>query len=328
VIEENGKMKMLITGGAGFIGSHLCDKYTRDGHTVLCLDNFMSGNLVNVRHLLDNRNFKLIEGDIRDFDLLEKVMRDVDAVLHLAAQIHVDRSYIEPKLTYEVNVMGTQNILEIARLYDAKRVIYASTSEVYGSAQHVPIDEKHPLNAPHPYGASKIAADRMCNAYIQTYGMDISILRLFNTFGPRQRDVGYGGVISIFTRRVLSDVSPIIYGDGLQKRDYVYIDDAIRAYDLVLNQKEPITEPLNFGSGKEVSILDLANRVIEFSGKKGSLKPTHVEPRIGEVKRLIADSTKARELLGWESKCKFEDGLKEFVQWYKDYGFEQRIKIE
>jgi len=321
-------MKILITGGAGFIGSHLCDKYTAEGHTVLCLDNFMSGNLMNVRHLLDYRNFKLIKGDVRDLDLLEKVMRDVDAVLHLAAQIHVDRSYIEPKLTYEVNVMGTQNILEVARLYDAKRVIYASTSEVYGSAQHVPIDEKHPLNAPHPYGASKIAADRMCHAYIQTYGMDIAILRLFNTFGPRQRDIGYGGVISIFTRRVLNNVSPIIYGDGLQTRDYTYIDDAVRAYDLALNHNEPITEPINFGSGREVSILDLANMIIEFCGKRGSMKPIHVEPRIGEVKRLIADTTKAQKLLGWKSKYNFEDGLKEFVQWYKDYGFEQRIKIE
>jgi len=321
-------MKMLITGGAGFIGSHLCDKYTREGHTVLCLDNFASGDLMNIRHLLDNRNFKLIKGDIRDFDLLEKVMRDVDVIFHLAAQIHVDRSYIEPKLTYEVNVMGTQNILEVARLYDAKRVIYASTSEVYGSAQYVPIDENHPLNAPHPYGASKIAADRMCYAYIQTYGMNISIVRLFNVFGPRQRDVGYGGVISIFARRILSDMPPIIYGDGSQTRDYTYVEDAVRAYDLVLNHNEPITEPINFGSGREESILDLASMLIDLCGKKGSIKPTHVEPRIGEVKRLIANATKAKNLLGWEPKCKLEDGLEKFVQWYKNYEPEERIKIE
>jgi len=319
---------MLITGGAGFIGSHLCDKYTKEGHTVLCLDNFMSGDLTNVKHLLDCRNFKLIKGDIRDFALLEKHMRDVDVVFHLAAQIHVDRSYIEPQLTYEVNVIGTQNVLEVARIYDAKKVIHASTSEVYGSAQHVPIDESHPLNAPHPYGASKIAADRMCYAYIQTYGMNISILRPFNTFGPRQRDIGYGGVISIFARRVLNDVPPIIYGDGSQTRDYTYIDDIIKAYDLVLNHDEPITEPINFGSGREVSVLDLANMVIEFCGKKGKIKPIHVESRIGEVKRLIADATKAKKLLGWESKYDFETGLKEFIQWYQNYRLEERIKIE
>lgn len=321
-------MRILITGGAGFIGSHLCDKYTKEGHTVLCLDNFMSGDLMNIRHLLDYRNFKLIKGDIRDFDLLERVTRDVDTIFHLAAQIHVDRSYIEPKLTYEVNVMGTQNILEIARLYDAKKVIYASTSEVYGSAQYFPIDEKHPLNAPHPYGASKIAADRMCYAYIQTYGMNISIIRLFNIFGPRQRDVGYGGVISIFTRRILKDMSPIIYGDGLQTRDYTYIEDAVRAYDLVLNHSEPITEPINFGSGREESILDLANMLIELSGKKGTIKTVHVEPRIGEVKRLIANVAKAKELLGWQPEYSLEKGLATFVQWYRDYGFEERMKID
>lgn len=321
-------MNILITGGAGFIGSHLCDKYTKEGHRVLCLDNFMSGNLLNIRHLLDFRNFKLIKGDIGDIDLLEKIGRDVDVIFHLAAQIHVDRSYIEPRLTYDINVMGTQNILEIARLHDAKRVIYASTSEVYGSAQTVPIDEKHPLNAPHPYGASKIAADRMCNAYSQTYGMNISVLRLFNIFGPRQRDVGYGGVISIFTRRVLSNMPPIIYGDGAQTRDYTYIDDAVRAYDLALKHKEPITEPINFGTGREVSIFDLANMVIEFCGKKGAIKPINVEPRIGEVKRLIADATRAKEVLGWEPKYDFENGLKQFVNWYRNYGFEERIKIE
>ncbi|MFC1964609.1 dTDP-glucose 4,6-dehydratase [Chloroflexota bacterium] len=321
-------MRILITGGAGFIGSHLCDKYVKGGHTVICLDNFMSGDLMNVKHLLNYRNFKLMKVDIRDFDLLEKIMRDVDVVFHLAAQVHVDRSYVEPQLTYDINVMGTQNVLEMARLHDATKVIYASSSEVYGSAQHVPIDEKHPLTAPHPYGASKIAADRMCYAYIQTYGMDISIVRLFNTFGPRQRDIGYGGVISIFTRRVLSDMPPIVYGDGSQTRDYTYIDDAVKAYDLVLNHNAPITEPINFGSGKEVSILDLANMVIELCGKKGEISPIHVETRIGEVNRLIADATKARKLLGWQSQYNFEDGLKEFVQWYKNYGLEERIKLE
>lgn len=321
-------MKFLITGGAGFIGSHLCDRYTKEGHTVLCLDNFMSGNLMNIRHLLDYRNFKLIRGDIRDFDLLERIMRDIDVVFHLAAQIHVDRSYIEPRLTYDINVMGTQNILEAARMHDAKKLIYASTSEVYGLAQYVPIDESHPLDATHPYGASKIAADRLCYAYANTYGMDISIMRFFNIFGPRQRDIGYGGVTSIFTRRVLSNMSPIIYGDGQQTRDYTYIEDAIRAYDLVLNHNDPIVEPINFGRGEEVSILDLANKIIKFCGRKGNIEPVHVEPRIGEVERLISDATKAKDLLGWEPKVSLEEGLTKFVQWYKDYGFEERVKLE
>lgn len=321
-------MKILITGGAGFIGSHLCDRYVKEGNTVFCLDNFMSGNLMNVKHLLNYRNFKLIRGDVRDFDLLENIMGEVDVVFHLAAQIHVDRSYVEPKLTYEVNVMGTQNILEVARLHDVKKVIYASSSEVYGSAQYTPIDERHPLNAPHPYGASKIAADRMCYAYIHTYGLNVSIMRLFNVFGPRQRDVGYGGVISIFTRRVLSNIPPIIYGDGRQTRDYTYIEDAVRAYDLVSKHNEPLTEPVNFGNGKEISIIDLANTVIELCGKKDKMKPIHVEPRPTEVKRLIADATKASNLLGWQPEYNFQDGLKAFVDWYRNYGFEERISLD
>jgi UDP-glucose 4-epimerase len=320
-------MKLLITGGAGFIGSYLCEKYTKEEHTVLCLDNFLSGNLLNVRHLLDYRNFKLIKGDVRDFDLLERIIRDVDVVFHLAAQIHVDRSYVEPRLTYDINVMGTQNILEIARIHDVKKLIHTSTSEVYGSAQYVPIDEKHPLDAPHPYGASKIAADRMCNAYVQTYGMNISIPRFFNIFGPRQRDIGYGGVISIFTRRVLNNIPPLIYGDGRQTRDYTYIEDAVRAFDLILKHESRL-EPINIGSGKEVSIIDLANMIIDLCGKKEEMKPVHVEPRIGEVKQLIADTKRAKEVLGWKPKYDLKEGLKAFVQWYKNYGQEERIKLE
>jgi UDP-glucose 4-epimerase len=321
-------MRMLITGGAGFVGSHLCEKYTKEGHTVLCLDNFMSGNLMNIRHLLDYRNFKLVKGDIRDYDMLERIMRDVEVVFHLAAQVHVDRSYIEPRLTWDVNVMGTQNILEIARLHDASKVIYASTSEVYGSAQYVPIDEKHPLDAPHPYGASKVAADRMCHAYNQTYGMNIAIMRLFNIFGPHQRDLGYGGVVSIFTRRVLSGMPPVIYGNGEQSRDYTYIADAVRAYDLVLNRKEPLPGPVNFGSGKDVTIMDLAKKIIEVCGKSDTIKPTHVEPRIGEVNRLIANPAKAKKLLGWQTEYTLEKGLAEFLNWYKQYGLEERTKLE
>jgi len=319
-------MRMLITGGAGFIGSYLCEKYTEEEHIVLCLDNFLSGNLLNIRHLLGYRNFKLIKGDIRDFDLLERIVRDVDVVFHLAAQIHVDRSYVEPRLTYEINVMGTQNVLEVARIYDVKKVIHSSTSEVYGSAQYVPIDEKHPLDAPHPYGASKIAADRMCNAYIQTYGMDISIPRFFNIFGPRQRDIGYGGVISIFTRRVLNNMPPVIYGDGLQTRDYTYVEDAARAFDLILNHTSKL-EPINIGTGKEVSIIDLANLIIELCGKKGKIKPVHVAPRIGEVKKLIADARKAKKILRWEPRYGLKEGLKAFIQWYKQYGQEEHIRL-
>lgn len=316
-------MKILITGGAGFVGSHLCDKYAKNGDTVLCFDNFMNGNLVNIRHLLNFRNFKLIHGDVRDYDLLEKIMRDVDAVFHLAAQIHVDRSIIEPRLTYDINVLGTQNVLEIARMNDVERIIHASTSEVYGSAQYAPMDEKHPLNAPHPYGASKIAADRMCYAYIETYGMNICIMRPFNLYGPRQKDSGYGGAISIFTKRVLSNMPPVIYGSGEQTRDYTYVDDIVRAYDLLLKYPQPIREPVNFGTGEDVTINDLAKKIIELCGK--DLTPVHIEERPGEVTRLIADISKAKEL-GWKPEYTLDAGLEKFIDWYKNYKFEEWAK--
>jgi UDP-glucose 4-epimerase len=253
-------------------------------------------------------------------------MTEVEVVFHLAAQIHVDRSIIEPKLTNDINISGTQNILELARRYDVRKVIHASTSEVYGTAQYTPMDEKHPLNAPHPYGASKTAADRMCYAYKQTYGMDIAIMRLFNIFGPRQRDTGYGGVISIFVRRALSGMPPIVYGDGKQTRDYTYIEDTLSAYDAVLNYKGVFDVPINFGTGREVKIIDLANRIIKLTGQQGKIKPVHVEPRPGEVQRLIADISQARKLLKWEPKCTLEEGLKKFVDWYRDYKFEEWSK--
>jgi len=315
-------MKILVTGGAGFIGSHLCEKYSKNGDTVLCFDNFINGDLMNIRHLLNHRNFKLINGDIRNFDLLEKIMRDVDVVFHLAAQIHVDRSIVEPKLTYDINVLGTQNILEVARIYDVEKVIFASTSEVYGSAQYSPMDEIHPLDAPHPYGASKIAADRMCRAYIETYGMNICIMRPFNLYGPRQKDSGYGGAISIFTKRVLNNVPPIIYGDGEQTRDYTYVDDIIAAYDVILNSK-PIKEPINFGTGVDVRVIDLANKIIELCGK--DLKPVHVEQRPGEVNQLIADISKAKKI-GWNPKYSIDEGLIKYIDWYKNYKVEEFSK--
>jgi UDP-glucose 4-epimerase len=319
-------MNILITGGAGFVGSHLCDKYTFNGDKVICLDNFMNGSLTNVRHLIGHRNFKLINGDIRNFDLLEKIMRDVDVVFHLAAQIHVDRSVIEPKLTYDINVIGTQNVLEAARMYDVQKVIHASTSEVYGSTLYAPMDENHPLNAPHPYGASKIAADRLCYSYINTYGMNICVMRPFNLYGPRQKDSGYGGAISIFTKRVLNNMPPIIFGDGEQTRDYTYVDDIVEAYDLILHHEGKISEPINFGTGNEIKIIDLARLIIKLCGKDGMIKPVCVEPRPGEVVRLIADISRAKALLGWKPQHSIESGLGKYLDWYTNFKCEEWSK--
>lgn len=319
-------MRLLIDGSAGFCGSHLTEKYVKEGHTVLALDNFLSGSLDNIKHLLDYSNFKLIKGDIRDKELLNNLVDGVDVIFHLAAQIHVDRSYIEPELTWDINVKGTQNILEAARFHDVKRVIVASSSEVYGTAQFVPMTEAHPLQAPHPYGASKIAMDRMCSAYQKTYGMDIVIMRPFNIFGQRQRDIGYGAVISLFTRRVLNNVPPMIYGDGSQRREYVFIKDIVRAYDLVFTHHGLVHEPVNFATGKDYSIKELAEMIIKISGK--DIEPVHVEKRMAEVDRLCGDATRAKEIYGWTPLVTMEDGLREFINWYKTYGFERGLDVK
>ncbi len=320
-------MKILITGGAGFIGSHLCEKYVSEDETVFCLDNFENGDLRNIYGLITRKNFKLIRGDIRDSNLLEKIMPDIDVIIHLAAQIHVDRSIIEPRLTYEVNVLGTLNILEAARRFDAERIIHTSTSEVYGSAINVPMNEDHPLCAPHPYGASKIAADRLCYAYVQTYAMNICIARPFNTFGPKQKDHGYGGAISIFTKRALGNQPPIIYGDGNQTRDYMYINDLVRAYDLILRNDRSLREVINFGTGKDIKIVDLANKIVQLCGRKARIEPVHVAARPGEITKMVADYSKAKKLLGWEPKYDLNKGLEEFVEWYKNYKFAEWDKL-
>ncbi len=319
-------MKILVTGGAGFMGSHLCEKYVKEGHTVVCLDNFMNGDLGNVRALLNYSNFKLVNGDVRNFDMVEKLARDSDVIFHLAAQIHVDRSIIEPRMTYDINVFGTLNVLEAARIYDVKKTVLASSSEVYGPALTAPMKESHPLRAPHIYGASKIAQDRMAFAYINTYGMNVTITRPFNVFGPRQKDTGYGGAIGIFVRRALSGMPPIIYGDGKQTRDYTYIKDTVNMYDLLLKHDKPIREPINFGTGKEISILGLAKLIIRAAGKEGTLKPVFVDKRPGEVSRLIADASNGKKLLGWQPKYTLEQGLEEYVDWYKNYKSEEWAK--
>lgn len=311
-------MRILITGGAGFVGSHLADKYVADGHEVVVIDNFMNGDMKNIQQLMGKKNFKLVTGDIRDAKLMEELTKGADQVIHLAAQIHVDRSVKEPELTYDINVKGTLNVLEAARKFDTQKVLFASTSEVYGTAQYSPMDEKHPLNSPHPYGASKIAGDRMCNAFTQSYGMNIAIMRCFNGYGPRQKDTGYGGAIPLFANKVLNDQNPVIFGTGEQTRDYVYIKDTVAAYDTIWKYPKPLDGPVNFGTGKEVKIIDIANMIIKIYGKEGKLKPVHVERRAGEVDQLIADATKAHGL-GWDAKVNFEEGLRDYLEWYKKY---------
>lgn len=317
--------RILITGGGGFIGSHLAERYVNEGHLVKVLDNFSNSDINNIRGLFNHKNFKLIKGDVRDHDLLQRITTDVDVIFHLAAQIHVDKSIVDPVETVDVNIKGTLNILDVSLENDVKHIIYASSSEAYGSAKHAPMNEDHPLNPDSPYAASKAAADRLCYSYYRTYKMNVSIIRNFNTFGPRQKSGGYGGAISIFTDRALRGMPPIIYGDGLQTRDYMYIEDAVQAYNIVYEAGEKLAgQAVNFGSGKETTILDLAKTITSLCGRK-DLTPVHVEPRPGEVRRLCADTTVAKSL-GFKPKYTLEEGLKELISWFKKYKHEEWAK--
>jgi len=313
-------MKILITGAAGFLGSHLAEKYVNENNVVYGVDNLLNGNLNNIRTLLHRKNFKFIHDDVRNEELYSRLPNDLDAVIHLAAQIHVDRSIVNPQETFEINVMGTMKILEYARMNDIEKILFASTSEVYGSAKYVPMNEDHPLAAEHPYGVSKIAADRLCYTYNETYDLGIDIIRCFNMYGPRQKDSGYGGVIAIFINRVLQNKPPIIYGNGTQSRDYLYITDAVSAYDLVLkSENNPGKNGINFGTGSEQSVNKIAELILTYADKTKLLKAIHVDPRPTEVQRLYADISRAKDLLGFTPKIGFEEGIRMLMDWYNNY---------
>jgi UDP-glucose 4-epimerase len=313
-------MKILITGAAGFLGSHLSEKYVNEGFIVYGIDNLLNGNLNNIRTLLHRKNFKFIHDDVRNASLYPKLPPDLDAVIHLAAQIHVDKSIVNPQETFDINVSGTMKILEYARMNDIRKILFASTSEVYGSAKYVPMDEAHPLAAQHPYGVSKIAADRLCYTYNETYDLGVDIIRCFNFFGPRQKDAGYGGVIAIFINRVLQNKPPIIYGDGNQSRDYMYVSDAVKAYDKVLKSKDnPGKYGINFGTGVEKTVNEIARLIIDYCGKNKDIFPIHIDPRPTEVQRLFADVSLAKNSLNFTPEVEFERGISMLIEWYKNY---------
>ncbi len=318
----SAKKRILVTGGAGFIGSHLTEDLVKAGHSVKILDDFSSGSVNNIMHLFNYKNFKMIRGSVTDKELVSKATTDVDVVFHLAAQVHVDRSVIEPRRTFDVNTLGTLNILDGALENDIELVAYASTSEVYGSAMHTPMNEDHPLNPASPYAASKAAADRLCFSYYNTYKLPVVIVRCFNTYGPRQKDSGYAAAIPKFLRKALSNLPPIIYGDGQQTRDYMYVKDTVKAYRLVMaNYEKVLGQAINFGTGQEVTILNLAKTILELCGMNSV--PVHTTPRPGEVKRLCADISKAKEILGFEPDYDVKKGLAEFTEWYREGRYEE-----
>lgn len=313
----------LITGAAGFIGSHLADKLLNEGNKVIVVDNFcdfynpeIKEN--NVKHNLSNPNYKLYRADIRDRNELAKVFNEnkIDVVIHLAAMAGVRPSIDNPIYYQEVNCMGTQNILEEMKLHNIKKLVMASSSSVYGNCKEVPFKENMIVDfAISPYAATKKANEVMTHVYHKLFDFNVIMLRFFTVFGPRQRpDLA----INKFTRLMLNDEPIPMFGDGTTSRDYTYIDDIvdgiIKSCNYVENNKD-VYEILNLGNSSPVSLKEMINTIAEVLNKTPNIQELPMQP--GDVERTFADISKAKKLIGYNPKTSFKEGIENFVKWYK-----------
>ena len=298
-------MKILVTGGAGFIGSHIVEYLVQRGDDVTILDNLNTGKIENLSKVNNDINF--VNGDIREYKLLERLVSDSDGVFHEAALASVQQSLKMQDEYFDVNVSGTENILKLAKEYGFK-VVYASSSSVYGNPKQIPIKESDDRSTVNPYAQTKLEAELLAEKYSEM-GVKVIGLRYFNVFGKRQSKE-YAGVIKLFLDRIQQSKPPKINGDGLQTRDFVYIDDVVKANILAMDS-DINYKFLNVGSGLPISILDLANLVIDASGL--SLKPIYCPALSGDIKTTQADLASIKKLLGWQPKTKLRDWLIEVI---------------
>ena len=298
-------MKYAVTGGAGFIGSHLTKNLVERGNEVIVIDNLNTGKKQNVEKI--SKKIDFFEVDIRDFSAIEDILKNVDGIFHEAALASVQDSFRIPDEFFDVNVNGTENIFKIAKKLGIK-VVYASSSSVYGNPISIPIKENDGKNPFNPYAKTKLEDDKLAEKYAKN-GLKVIGLRYFNVFGPRQSKE-YAGVIRLFLERIQQGLSPLINGDGLQVRDFVYVDDVVNANILAM-ESDVDSEFFNIGTGNIISILDLATMIIKFSGLK--LKPMHQLAVPGDVKATQADITKAKMMLKWKPTTSIENWLKSAV---------------
>ena len=314
--------KILVTGGAGFIGSHLVDRLLNEGFEVTVMDNLDTGRLENIAHHQDKEEFHFIKGDIRDFNLVKETMKDIDAVFHEAALASVTLSVQNPIFTNDVNVTGTLNLLKASSDLHVKRFIHASSAAIYGDTPSPQKTEDMTPNPTSPYGVSKLAAENYVKLFHKVYGLETVSLRYFNVYGPRQRfDIqsAYGGAITIFTNRLLKNMPPIIYGDGEQTRDFVYIQDVVEANILALNTKNGVREVFNIGTGTKISVNQVAEVLKDIMNRK-HLKNIYTDPRPTDIRHGYADISKAKKILGYNTKFSIKEGLIELVNWYTNNG--------
>jgi UDP-N-acetylglucosamine 4-epimerase len=319
----NNKQSILITGGAGFIGSNLCEHFLSKEYHVVCLDNFSTGHRHNVKPFLDNPNFTLIEGDIRDFSICQEAVKNIDFVLHQAALGSVPRSIKDPITSNEVNVGGFLNMLTASRDAGVKRFVYAASSSTYGDSESLPKVEDiigKPLS---PYAVTKYVNELYADVFSRAYGIETIGLRYFNVYGRRQDPNGaYAAVIPKFVLQLIGHESPVINGDGKYSRDFTYIDNVIQMNELAMLTQNPeaINTVYNTAFGDRNTLTDLMNYLklylSEFDEKIKNIEVIHGPNRVGDIPHSLASIDKAKRLLGYNPKYSFQDGLKEAVKWY------------
>jgi NAD dependent epimerase/dehydratase len=317
-------MKILVTGADGFIGSHLTEELVRQGYDVKAFvyyNSFNSWGWLDTSPESIKKELEVFAGDIRDPHGVKEAMKGCDVVLHLASLIAIPYSYHSPDTYVDTNIKGTLNVLQAARELDIQKVVHTSTSEVYGTAQYVPIDENHPLQGQSPYSASKIGADQMAIAFYRSFETPVAIIRPFNTYGPRQ---SARAVIPTIITQIASGKRKIKLGSLHPTRDFNYIKDTVNGFISVMTHDESIGEVINIGSNFEVSIGETAKLIAEIMGVDIEIETddVRIRPKKSEVERLWADNSKAKALLGWEPKYGgkegFKRGLKETIEWFTD----------
>ncbi|WP_210491631.1 SDR family oxidoreductase [Patulibacter sp. SYSU D01012] len=303
-------MRILVTGGAGFIGSHIARRLLRDGHEVRILDSFATGRRSNLA-VLDG--VELVEGDIQSYERAHTAVRGCDMVLHQAALPSVPRSIQDPLTSAAVNTTGTLNVLLAARDAGVRRVVFASSSSVYGASEALPKHEELPTLPISPYAVSKLAAEGYCRAFSAVYDLECVALRYFNVFGPRQDPQSqYAAVIPRFITAALEGRSPTVFGDGEQSRDFTYIDNVVDANVLALTAPGAVGEAFNVACGERYTLNELLRVIGSVVGT--DVTAQHLEPRAGDVRHSQADIGKARRLLGYEPTVRFEDGVRATVE--------------
>jgi len=318
-MDWNGK-KVLVTGAGGFIGSHLVAKLTELGAKTYAFVRYNSRNDRGLLELLPKiiqDQIEVISGDLRDPESVKSAVKNSQIIFHLGACIAIPYSYVNPRDTIETNVIGTLNILNSARECEIERVIQTSSSEVYGTAQYSPIDENHPLQAQSPYAASKIAADKLAESFFLSYNLPVSTLRPFNTYGPRQ---SARAVIPTIITQVLNSDS-VNLGSLHPTRDFNYVDDTVNGFIKIAESSLTIGEIINVGTGKEISIGNLVEKILFLTGKRLEIisDDKRIRPVTSEVGRLIADYSKAKKLMDWEPKVPLDEGLRRTIDWFSDF---------